>query len=67
MKLIVQNIGGTVYAYYEDEKHHKRIEPKRGGRRLDPSEKLPHECDMNAYEDSYFVFDVKRPPRRKKK
>jgi len=66
MKLIVQNLDGEIYAYYEDERHHKRIEPKRGGLRLDPNKTLPNECSLAAYPNSYFVFDVKRPRRKKK-
>jgi hypothetical protein len=66
MKLVVSNINGSTYAYFESEKHHKVVEPKRGGQRLDP-EKLDHECDLSAYRNSYFVIDVKKPKHRKKK
>lgn len=67
MKLIVQNLDGDTFAYFESEKHHKTIEPKRGGLRLDAHKTLPNECSLGAYPNSYFVIDVKKPKKRKKK
>jgi hypothetical protein len=62
MKLIIQNIGGSTYAYFEDKGHHKVVEKRRGGKLLDPL-MLNHECDLSAYPDSYFVIDVKKPKK----
>lgn len=70
MKFIVQNIEGSVYAYFESDKHHESIEPQRGGKRLCHSN-LSHECDMAFYPNSYFVIDVAMPkaitPKKPKK
>lgn len=63
MKLIIQKTHGTIYAYREREAHHRRVEPERGTRRMDP-EKLDHECDLSAYDNFHMVFDLK-PSKRK--
>ena len=60
MKLIVQNIDGDTYAFYESERVFKRNEKNRGGLRLDPAKVLPHECTLGKFPNSYFVFNVKK-------
>jgi hypothetical protein len=59
MKLIIEKLGGAVYAYTETEKHFKRVEPGRGTERLDPS-KLGIECNLHQYDDFHMVFEVKK-------
>jgi hypothetical protein len=59
MKLIIQKIGGDIYAYRETESHFKKAEKTRGTKRLDP-EKLNHECDLAAFDNFHMVFDLKK-------
>ena len=63
MKLIVENINGSTYAYLESESHHRVAEKQRGGRRLHP-QTLDHECDLSVYPNSYFVVDVKKTTKK---
>ncbi len=58
MKLVVQNIDGDIYVATESERLFKRNEKTRGGERLDPK-LLDEQCDVGAYPNSYFVFDIK--------
>jgi len=66
MKLIIEMSGGKFYAYREENSTHKIVESKLdkdGGRKdlqkLD-GELLDDECLLSTYEDSYFVFDIKK-------
>lgn len=65
MKLILERIGGTFYAYYEDEKHHKKIQRTRGTKQIDPEVTLPNECNLDGLGSFHMVFDVKRKPRKR--
>lgn len=65
MKLIIQNIDGSIYAYRESERHFHAAEKTRGTRRLKPEE-LDIECNLGDYPNSHFVIDVKKPKKRKK-
>lgn len=64
MKLLIEKIDGTVYAYRETEKHHKAVQPKRGTPRLDPT-LLSEDCDLSDYSDFHMVFDLKKKASNK--
>lgn len=66
MKLIIQKIDGSIFAYTESEKHHKVAEPQRSGRPLSVL-KLDQECDLGKYDNFYMVVDIKKPKKGKKK
>lgn len=59
MKLIVQNIDGDTFCYVESERHFKTAEKIRGTTRLD-SEKLAEQCDLSAFVNFHFVFNIKQ-------
>jgi hypothetical protein len=61
MKLVIQNIDGTYYAYREKERHYAKVAKKRGGVRLDPR-MLDEECNLHETlpPGTYMVFDIKR-------
>lgn len=67
MKLIVENNQYGCYAYIENEKHHKVVEPNRGaemGITRRPIKDLEKECDLENFPNSYFVFSItKKQPK----
>lgn len=67
MKLIIEKIDGSVYAYRESNKQFRKMTPLRdAGPRLDP-ERLDHECCLDSYSsDFHMVFDIKKAKKRKK-
>ena len=65
MKLIIEKINGSIYAYREREKHFRHVEPKRGTPLLDATV-LDQECDLGRYDDFHIVIDVKKPKKAKK-
>lgn len=65
MKLVIQKIGSTIYAYRESERHHKATSNGRGTP-MDPA-KLDMQCDLSQYESFHMVFDIKKPKKKKRK
>lgn len=58
MKLIIEQIDGTVYAYRVSNKQFKKIKDQLKPSR-DPQE-LDTECDLSGYGNFSMVFDCKR-------
>jgi hypothetical protein len=68
MKLIIERIDGTVYAYRESNKQFRKMEPQRNAGRLMNPEQLDHECCLESYSsDFHMVFDIKRKRAKKRK
>jgi hypothetical protein len=66
MKLIIERIDGTVYAYRESNKQFRKMEPQRNAGRLMDPERLDHECCLESYSsDFHMVFDIKKAKKRK--
>ncbi len=63
MKLIIQKIGDDIFAYREEEQHHKTVE--KGGRGtplLDPNYLLD-DCTISSLGDFHMVFNLKTWPK----
>ena len=65
MKLILENMGGCLYAYRETKEHFKRAELERighGTRIRKPGMILDSNCDLQAVlkPGRYMVFDIKK-------
>ena len=63
MKLIIEKVGDSIYAYRESNKHFRKVQPARG-KQLDP-ERLDHECDLSTYPDFHMIFNIKKRKKRK--
>jgi hypothetical protein len=62
MKLILENISGSFYAYVETEKHYKRVDRYRKTTRIvNPKFVLDNECNISDSlpTNSYMVFNLK--------
>jgi len=59
MRLIIEKIDDSVYAYRETEKSFKVNEPQRTSEQLNPIS-LDWECDLTEYDDFHMVFRVKK-------
>ena len=66
MKLIIENNGG-IFAYFESERHHKKVEGKtRRGVKVNPL-LLDDNCDLSQFGNSYMVINVKPSARKKRR
>lgn len=62
MKLILENIKGELYAYFETEKHHNKVERRRNTTRVVNTKfTLDNECYLldSLPDDSHMVFNLK--------
>ena len=59
MKLIIEKINGTVYAYRESKRTFKVNQKQRDTPPLDPKA-LNHDCDLDNYSDFHMVFNIKK-------
>lgn len=63
MKLILENIGGGIYCYFETEKHFKAVQKNRTTTRLEnPKYILDNECNLGSSlpPNTHMVFDLKK-------
>ena len=70
MKLIIEREEGILYAYMETEKHFRVVQQsdpaRREAMRL-PGDMLDANCNLDNYDDDfYMVFDIKKPKKGKK-
>lgn len=59
MKLIIEKMNGSVYAYRENKRQFKVNQPQRDTPPLEPKE-LDHDCVLDNYGDFHMVFDIKK-------
>lgn len=63
MKLILENIGGHLFCYFETNKHYKTVQKNRTTKRLaNPKAILDEQCDLSYSlpKDTHMVFNVKK-------
>jgi hypothetical protein len=67
MKLVIEH-SDRVYAYFEKDRHHKKMNGQRDATREVPAFQLDEECDLSISlpKGTYMVIPVKKTPKRKK-
>jgi hypothetical protein len=67
MKLVIEH-SDRIYAYFEKDRHHKKMNGQRDATREVPAWQLGEECDLSVSlpKGTYMVIPVKKTPKRKK-
>lgn len=68
MKLVIEH-SDHIYAYFEKNRHHKKMNGQRDATREIPASQLDEECDLSISlpKGTFMVIPVKKKPKQKKK
>ena len=68
MKLVIEH-SDRIYAYFEKDRHHKKMNGQRDATREVPAFQLNEECDLSISlpKGTYMVIPVKNVNKRRKK